>query len=192
MKKVILNIVLAVMSVFGYAQTQTNLAGREYHCANIMAGEFKDIVAKAKEKTIKEKEKKLGRKLTDAEQKQLDSEMKKNQADLKAMEEGTKMSMTLNFKSTTEMIMMAKMTMSDKAMKAAGIGWLKRKAIKAAMAMMPSVDVKYTIKNNLLFYTDEDGEKDTLRISPDGKYIYGTYRDKDKNKNYKYTLTRTK
>ena len=84
------------------------------------------------------------------------------------------------------------MTMTDKAMKAAGFGWLKRKAMKAAMAMMPSVDVKYTIKDNLLFYTDEDGEKDTLRISPDGKSIYGTYRDKDKNKNYKYTLTRTK
>ena len=48
MKKVILNIVLAVMSVFGYAQTQTNLVARENPCAHKMAGEVEDIVAKAK------------------------------------------------------------------------------------------------------------------------------------------------
>jgi hypothetical protein len=158
----------------------------------MLTGKFKDAVVEAKEKAIKEKEKQKGRKLSDAEQKELDSEIKQNQAELNAIKEGTKMSMTFYFKNATEMKLTAKMSMSDKAMKAAGIGWLKRKAMKAAMAMMPAMDAKYTIKGHLLTYTDEDGERDTLRISPDGKYIYGTYRDKDKNKDYKYTLTRTK
>ena len=191
MKKVILSFLLAVMSVVGYAQTQMNLVGREYHCDNMLTGKFKDAVVEAKEKAIKEKEKQKGRKLSDAEQKELDSEIKQNQAELNAIKEGTKMSMTFYFKNATEMKLTAKMSMSDKAMKAAGIGWLKRKAMKAAMAMMPAMDAKYTIKGHLLTYTDEDGERDTLRISPDGKYIYGILRDKDK-KEYKYTLTRTK
>ena len=145
MKKVLLSFVLAVMAVAGYAQTQMNLVGREYHCDNMLTGEFKAAVVEAKEKAIKEKEQRMGRKLSDTEKKELDSEIKQNQAELNAIKEGTKMSMTFY----------------------------------------------YTIKGHLLTYTDEDGERDTLRISPDCKYIYGTLRDKDK-KEYKYTLTRTK
>ena len=104
MKKVLLSFVLAVMAVTGYAQSQMNLVGREYHCDNMLTGKFKDAVVEAKEKAIKEKEKQKGRKLSDAEQKELDSEIKQNQAELNAIKEGTKMSMTFYFKNATEMI----------------------------------------------------------------------------------------
>lgn len=190
MRKLILMAVVALMTTMN-VQAQTSLVGREYYCDNVMAGELKSLIADAKTESVKQMEKELGRKLTNEEMKKIDAEMKNQPKELSVVEKGTKMSMKLSFTNATEMKMTAKMSMTDEAMKAMGISWVKRKAFKAMMAMMPSEDVNYTIKNNLLIYT-ESGQKDTLRISPDGKHLYGVYRDKEKGKDFKYTLTRTK
>lgn len=67
------------------------------------------------------------------------------------------------------------------------MGWLKRKAIKAALAIAPSKSTcTYLVKDNQIIL-DDDGEKDTLTISADGKYLYGKF---DKKTGFK--LTRTK
>lgn len=85
----------------------------------------------------------------------------------------------------------AKMKMTDEAMKAADIGWLKRKALKAAMAVMPAADMPYIIKNNMVILQDEEGN-DTLYISADRNSLSGIYRGKKKSENIHYTLARTK
>ena len=100
------------------------------------------------------------------------------------------MSMTMTFKNEKEVSMKASMKMSDEAMKMAGISWIKRKAMKAAMALSPSQVCSYTIKGNMVIIQDEK-ELDTLRISADGKSLSGIYRDEKKGP-IKYTLTRTK
>ena len=79
------------------------------------------------------------------------------------------------------------MKISDDAMKAAGIGWLKRKAMKAALAVAPSSNkATYVMKGDLIILDDGE-EKDTLRLSSDGKFLYGKF-EKDVN----FKLTRTK
>lgn len=85
----------------------------------------------------------------------------------------------------------AKMKMTDEAMKAADIGWLKRKALKAAMAVMPAADMPYIIKGNMVILQDEEGN-DTLYISADRNSLSGIYRGKKKSENIHYTLARTK
>ena len=85
----------------------------------------------------------------------------------------------------------AKMKMTDEAMKAADIGWLKRKALKAAMAVMPAIDMPYIIKGNMVILQDEE-ENDTLYISADRNSLSGIYRGKKKSENIHYTLARTK
>ena len=81
--------------------------------------------------------------------------------------------------------------MTDEAMKAADIGWLKRKALKAAMAVMPAADMPYIIKGNMVILQDEE-ENDTLYISADRNSLSGIYRGKKKSENIHYTLARTK
>ena len=73
----------------------------------------------------------------------------------------------------------------DEAMKAAGIGWLKRKAMKAAMAIMPAENMAYTVKGNMIILHDGQ-DRDTLRLSSDGKSLSG------KTDGIGYTLARTK
>ena len=76
---------------------------------------------------------------------------------------------------------------SDDALKAAGIGWAKRKLLKAALAVAPSsTKATYTVKDNLVIL-NESGDLDTLRLSDDGKFLYGKI---DNKTNFK--LTRTK
>ena len=197
MNRILILAVVAMMTMM--TVNAQNLTGRTYYNANILAGEMDKKIKEVEQKIPQIKaegyakfEKKNGRQPTAAEKAKLEKEVNEAVAQAKALAKGMTTAITVEFKTAKDAVMKADIKISEDALKAAGIGWLKRKAIKAAMAMTPSVDVKYTIKDYLLFYTDEDGEKDTLRISPDGKYIYGTYRDKDKNKNYKYTLTRTK
>ena len=178
-------------------KAQTNLEGRVYHNANIMAGEFRDgdkRLADAKKNALAKAEKKKGRKLTAEEMKELDEEMKKLEAKFNTIKQGTSIGITIEFKNATEAVMKTKFRMSDEAMKLAGMSWAKRKAMKVAMAAMPSSDSgPYKVKGNLvLFGTDKEGY-DTLTISADGKQLYGTYEGRSKNKApTKFVLKRTK
>lgn len=192
MKHFLLTTLLALIMGIG-AYGQTNLTGRVYYNANIMASEFdeklkeldKEIASKRTE-TIAAMEKKKGRKLTAAEEAELTKEL--NQAMNKAktmMKEGMKTAVTMEFKSAKEVVMKMEMKVDDAVLKAAGVSWIKRKAMKAAMALSPSQKETYVVKGNqVIIGTGKD--QDTMTLSADGKTLTGTMDGK------KFTLTRTK
>ncbi len=175
-------------------RAQVSLAGHTYYNANIMAGlmdeALKDVdqkMAAARKKALAEGEKKKGRQLTADELKELDERIAESKKLLTAIRKGTRTEITIVFKTHKDMVMKADMKISEEAMKAAGINWLKRKAMKAAMAVAPkSQKGTYVVQGDLVILDDGE-EKDTLRLSPDAKHLYGVF-DKDT----KYTLTRTK
>ena len=193
MKHFLLTTLLALIMGIG-AYGQTNLTGRVYYNANIMASEFdeklkeldKEIASKRTE-TIAAMEKKKGRKLTAAEEAELTKEL--NQAVNKAktmMKEGMKTTVTMEFRSAKEVVMKMEMKVDDAVLKAAGVSWVKRKALKAALAIAPSTEKDtYVVKGNqVIIGTGKD--QDTMTLSADGKTLTGTMDGK------KFTLTRTK
>lgn len=193
MKKFLVMAIVAMMTALS-AEAQTSLVGREYHNPNIMSDIYKDIdrqVADMKAKALVKLEEKKGRKLTEAEMKEFNEKIGKEESKLRAMKNGTSMAMTVTFKNDKTAVVKAKMKMTDEAMKAADIGWLKRKALKAAMAVMPAADMPYIIKGNMVILQDEE-ENDTLYISADRNSLSGIYRGKKKSENIHYTLARTK
>ena len=192
MKKFLAMAIVAMIALS--AEAQTSLVGREYHNPNIMSDIYKDIdrqVADMKAKALMKMEKKKGRKLTEAEMKEFNEKIGKEESKLRAMKNGTSMAMTVTFKNDKTAVVKAKIKMTDEAMKAADIGWLKRKALKAAMAIIPAEDMPYIIKNNMVILQDEE-ENDTLYISADRNSLSGIYRGKKKSENIHYTLARTK
>ena len=104
-----------------------------------------------------------------------------------------KTSITVDFKTEDKAVMKMDVSISEDALKAAGIGWAKRKLMKAALAIAPSSEkATYQVKDNLVIMKSSDGELDTLRLSSDGKYLYGTMDEGKGKKPTKFTLTRTK
>ena len=195
MKRFLLFTLLTFAAMQG-GRAQTNLSGHSFYNANILAGEFRNgekQMAEAKAKAIAEKEKEKGRKLTAEEQKELDDKLQEAQAKLKALEGGTKIAITIDFKNDTELVYKVDMKITDEALKAVGVSWLKRKAMRAAMAAIPSsVKCPYTIKDDLVIF-GEDKDLDTLYLSRDGKHLTGIYEGSRKKMNpTKFTLTRTK
>ena len=71
-------------------------------------------------------------------------------------------------------------------MKKIGIGWLQRKALKALVSVVPNFKGEYKVKDNLVIVYEDKEPNDTIRISPDGKQLYGKMDDT------KYTVTRIK
>ncbi len=188
---VLTSIMMLFMVISAYGQT--NLTGRVYYNANIMKGQFddqlkeldKEITTK-KAEAIAKSEKKLGRKLTAAEQAKLNNEVDKAMKQAKSMMDGMKTAVTLEFKTATQVVMKMDMKIDDNAMKAAGVPWLKRKAMKAALAIAPSSEKEtYVVKGNkIIIGTGKD--QDVMTLSADGKTITGEMDGK------KFTLTRTK
>ena len=174
---------------------QTSLAGRTYHHPNVLADMMneatKDVdkkVAEARAKAIAKVEKKKGRKLTNEEIAKLDAEIKKKLADMEVLKKGMKMAITVKFKDDKNIELKQDTKVSDDALKAAGYGWLKRKAMKVALAVAPSSQKgTYIVKDNMVIMADKDNEKDTMFISQDGKFLTLKL---EKGKNFK--LIRTK
>ena len=175
-------------------KAQSNLAGRVYHNPNIMAAEIdKEMKAadkkmtEAKAKAVAKMEKKKGRKLTAAEMAKIDEGVQKAQKMMEGIRKGMKTAVTIEFKDAKNMVFKADMQISEDALKVAGVSWLQRKTLKAAMALAPSSEKgTYVQKGNLIICSDGK-DKDTLTISDDGKYVYGKL---DQKTNFK--LTRTK
>ena len=94
---------------------------------------------------------------------------------------------TVEFTSATDLVMRQKNRVDDEALKILGVGWLKRKALKASLALMPeSQKAKYEVKGNKVIVID-DKDSDTLTIGNDGNTLSGIF-----DKETKYTLKRTK
>jgi len=188
---------LAIAAAMMFAmnlQAQNSLVGRTYYNANIMTDALneatKDMdkkVQDAKAEEIAKLEKKEGRKATRAEIAEIDAKMQKAQKMMEAMTKGMTTELTVTFKTEKEAVTKANISVSDEALKNAGIGWMKRKALKAAIALIPSTEKSsYIVKDNLVIMIDDDEGNDTLRLSNDGKYLFGKF---DKKTDYKLTRT---
>ena len=192
MNRILMLVVVAMMTMM--TVNAQSLTGRTYYNANILAGELNKKLKEVDQKIPEiraEKyakfEKEKGRKPTAAEKAKLDKEVDDAVAQAKALAKGASTAITVEFKTEKNAVMKADMKISEDAMKAAGIGWLKRKALKAALAVAPSSSkATYVVKGDLIILNDGE-EKDTLRLSSDGKYLYGKF-EKDIN----FKLTRTK
>lgn len=170
---------------------QTDLKGRIYHNPNIMADAMKKEIdnswTEAKSQAIAKIEKEKGRKMTDEEKAEFNKKEPEARKKMNEIMNGMRIGITVEFKSDKQAVMKLDMKMNDEVMKQAGIGWVKRKAMQAAMAVLPSSEkVKYVVKNNLVIF-DPDDEPDTLRLSDDGKFIFGKFEKKTD-----FKLTRTK
>ena len=127
------------------------------------------------------------RKLTDAEKAEIEKTLQEAKAKADAAMKGIKTAVTVEFKTETQAIMKMDMKVNEEALKQAGVNWAKRKALRAILAIAPSSEkTTYVVKGNLVIMSPTD-EPDTLRISNDGKYLYGKF-DKD----FEVKLTRTK
>ena len=192
MKRMLILAVVAMMTMM--TVNAQSLAGRTYYNANILAGELNKKLKEVDQKLPEiraEKyakfEKEKGRKPTAAEKAKLDKEVDDAIVKTKILAKGATTAITIEFKTEKNAVMKADMKVSDNAMKAAGIGWVKRKAMKAAMAVAPSSSkATYVVKGDLIILNDGE-EKDTLRLSSDGKYLYGKF-----EKDISFKLTRTK
>ena len=168
-----------------------SLVGRVYYNANIMGEKMTEAISKAipeaKAGEIAKQEKEKGRKLTDAEKAEINKKLEEAQAKADAAMKGIKTAVTVEFKSETQAVLKTNMQVNEEALKQAGVNWAKRKALKAAIAIMPTTEkTSYMVKGNLVIMSPTD-EPDTLRLSNDGKYLYGKF-DKD----FEVKLTRTK
>ena len=193
MRKLYVLLLVVLLCGTQYVQAQTNLSGRVYYNANIMADEMNKMVKDAKSditkkrnEMIAKKEKDLGRKLNQKELAMIDEGVQKGQKMMDAVRKGMKTAITITFKNENELVMKADMKIDDEVMKAAGIGWAKRKLYKAALAVMPAQKGKYVVKGNTIYIDEGGNERDTLYISKDGKQLYG------KMDNKQYTLNRVK
>ena len=192
MNRMLILVVAAMMTTM--TVNAQGLAGRTYYNANILSGEMGKKLKEMDQKIPEIRtgkyakfEKEKGRKPTAAEKAKLDKEVDAAIAKTKILAKGATTAITVEFKTEKDVVTKADVKVSDDAMKAAGIGWLKRKAMKAALAVAPSsTKATYVVKGNLVIL-DDSGEKDTLRLSTDGKYLYGKF-EKDIN----FKLTRTK
>lgn len=170
---------------------QTDLKGRIYHNPNIMADAMKKEIdnswTEAKSQAITKIEKEKGRKMTDEEKAEFNKKEPEARKKMNEIMNGMRIGITVEFKSDKQAVMKLDMKMNDEVMKQAGIGWVKRKAMQAAMVVLPSSEkVEYVVKDNLVIF-DPDDEPDTLRLSDDGKFIYGKFEKKTD-----FKLTRTK
>ncbi len=187
--KRLFSIIILTATVFVGAQAQTSLVGRVYYHPNIIADEMKAHEKKVQAKLdeaireeIEKAEKKKGRPLTAEEKAQTKKEAEEASKRAILVMKSTKTSVTATFKSDKEMEMQMKFQMDDETLKNAGVSWAKRKAIKAAIALLPSTEkMKYTVQGNLIICSDGK-DKDTLTLSDDGKFLYGKMDEKTKFK----------
>ena len=193
MKSKVIIAFIALMMANASASAQTSLQGRVYHHPNIMEKVMdKEVdidkeIAEARAKAIAKKEKEKGRKLTQKETAELDKAIADAKKQAEAAKKAMTVALTIEFTSATDVVMKQKTKVDDNALKTMGVGWLKRKALKAALALEPeSQKGKYEVKGNKVFFIDGK-DRDTLTRSNDGKTLSGIL-DKDT----KFTLKRTK
>ena len=197
MRKIRLWALAAVLCFCGSLQramAQTDLTGSIYENPNIMADEMKKIssavlnnIDSIRTASIAKQEKEKGRKLTSVELAEVEDQIQKAQQLMAVMHKAVKNAIKMEFTTSKNVVMHMEMSVDDNALKLAGVSWARRKAMKAAMAVMPEKQKgTYEVKGNLVIVND--GEKpDTMRLSDDRKHLYGQLDPKTK-----FTLTKTK
>ena len=178
---------------FSLGANGQSMAGKVYHNPNIMRDLMKEAMQKMDQKAdsikmeaIAKKEKEKGRKLTAEEKKEVEKELKEKMKEAEEMANGAmKMAITFTFKDETNAVMGQKMTIDEELLKKAGIGWAKRKAMKAALALAPENEKCTYVREGNLIIVSEGKDKDTLTLSNDGTKLYG---EMEKGKNFILTL----
>ena len=191
MKSTVIIAFIALMMANASASAQTSLNGRVYHHPNIMEkvmeADLDKEIAEARAKAIAKKEKEKGRKLTQKETAELDKAIAEAKKQAEAAKKALTVAITIEFTSATDVVRKQNTKVDDEALKNMGVGWIKRKALKASLALAPdSQKAKYEVKGNKVIVIDGK-ERDTLMLSNDGKTLSGLF-----DKNTKYTLKRTK
>lgn len=191
MKSTVIIAFIALMMANASTSAQTSLNGRVYHHPNIMEkvmeADLDKEIAEARAKAIAKKEKEKGRKLTQKETAELDKAIAEAKKQAEAAKKALTVAITIEFTSATDVVRKQNTKVDDDALKNMGVGWLKRKALKASLALAPdSQKAKYEVKGNKVIVIDGK-ERDTLMLSNDGKTLSGLF-----DKNTKYTLKRTK
>ena len=192
MKKAFWGMTTVILLCFTMSlQAQTNLVGRIYQNSNILDQEMKEKMAELDKEIVEKKseiyaeaEKKKGRKLTAAETAEVDKQLKEGKEKAAAVMKAMKTSVSIEFKTANQAVMRLSMKIDDEALKAAGVGWVKRKALKAALALAPeSSKEPYVVKGNSVII-GKGKDQETFTLSADGKYLTGKADDKN------VTLTR--
>ena len=195
-----MKLLVAVLLLTMNCLAQSTLTDRVYHNPNIMKDmlrqEVKDFdkkmdesLSEAKKKAVEKFEKEKGRKPNAQELADIDKSVNEALAQANAMmDNAMKTAVTVEFTDATHLVVKMDMSVDDAILKAAGVSWLKRKAMKAALALAPkSQKGTYVVKGNQIFIDDGSADKDTMTVSADGKYLYGKM-----DKKTKFTLTRSK
>ena len=193
MKTRIIIAFVALIMAGSLVSAQTSMKGRVYHNPNIMASvlnqneEINKEIANARKQAIENAEKKKGRKLTQKEMAEIDKKVEEIKKQASAAKRAMTVAMTIEFTSANELVAKQKTKIDDDALKEMGVSWLKRKAMKAALAIAPeSQKSNYEVKGNKIIIIDGK-DRDTLTVSTDGNTLTGYY-DKDT----KFMLKRTK
>ena len=184
-----------VLMALGQVRAQ-GLTGRIYTNPNIMAEEINNMLKDAdtavrqkRDEFYEKARQKKGRELTAKEKQEVEAQVEKGIQMMNAIRGGVKTDVTVEFTSEREVTTKVKMEVKEEVLKAAGVNWAKRKAIKMALAVAPTQQKgTYTLSGNQIIVTDKDdpNEKDTLRLSEDGKKLFGKLDEKKK-----FVLTRT-
>lgn len=163
------------------AYCQQSLAGLTFSNPNIMSVEMDKIEADVlgqRDAEIAKIEKKEGRPLTKQELAKIDEEMAKAKEMMVAFRKGFAIGITVRFLSDNKMEMRTDFRIDEALMKAAGMGWFKRKSMKATLALIPkSFKDEYKRQGSMVIMSPTD-DPDTLRLSPDGRQLTGLF-DKD-------------
>lgn len=189
-------LMLAIALFFGVAlglSAQVNMSGRIYHNSNIMDGEWTEIMKEVNLKVdslktdlVAKAKKEKGRELTPEEVKEINEKLKEAQHKMAQMKKAMTVEISVEFTSEKDLVMRHKMSVNDALLKKMGVGWLKRKSLKALCLLPGKEKGTYRVSGNLIIIEDEE-EPDTLRLSQDGKHLQGKF-----DKKTKFTLTRTK
>lgn len=164
---------------------QTDLTGRSYQNLNIMEEEMAKMLKEVDSKmdsmrtvAINKAKTEKGRELTAEEMTEVDQTMAKARKMMESMKKAMTIGISVEFTSPKDLVMRTHMSVDDNALKLAGVSWVKRKAMKAALAVMPEKQkATYEVRGEQVIIDDGE-EKDTMRLSSDGKYLHGTFDEK--------------
>ncbi len=175
---VIIMVLYAMIAMACHVNAQGNLTGQSFSNPNIFAsalGKMDSAITNQRAKAISNAEKKKGRKLTSEEMAKVDKTIAEARKKAAALKDGISMGITVTFLSDTELKMHNDIRVNDEALKATGMGWLKRKALKASLSVMPKTMKENYIRKGQLIIISPDDDPDTLRLSTDGSQMTGRF-----------------
>lgn len=167
----------AVLLVSRTASAQTPLAGRVYDNPNIMrqmlgSAEAERRLDSLKTLAVDRFTEENGRQPDASEMEEIDRKVAEARQQVEMFRKAVETGITVEFTSETEYTVRMKMRVDEDALKAMGVSWARRKAMKAAISLMPEKEtLKFFRKENMIITTA--AEPDTLYLSPDGNQLSG-------------------